>query len=312
MKQRARYGVVRIGAAVLMLLMLGTLAAAQSLTHKNVELCNGVDRSSPDRQIMGCTALIDSGSATAKSRAIAYNNRGNAYIAKGDYDRAVLDYDELIKLNSDYARAFNNRGVAYQKKGEYDRAIKDFDEAIRLNPDNASAFVNRAKTYGSTGEYDRSVRDYGEAIRLKPTLEAVWNGRCWIYAIMGELEAALADCNEALRLERSAATLDSAWVDPSENGQMGLGHRRLQLGPATGPEAGRLALWTRTCQAQDGRHNRRQCRHQRGKGDRVEHCRGVCPLRCAVVSGSNNFPAGRRAADPSVRHHRATRSRYRA
>ncbi len=101
--------------------------------------------------------------------------------------------------------------------------------------------MNRAKTYGSTGEYDRSVRDYGEAIRLKPTLEAVWNGRCWIHAIMGESEAALADCNEALRLERSAATLDSAWVDPSENGQMGPGHRRLQLGPATGPEAGRSA-----------------------------------------------------------------------
>ena len=49
MKQRARYGVVRIGAAALMLLMLGTLAAAQSRTLKNVELCNGVDRSSPDR-----------------------------------------------------------------------------------------------------------------------------------------------------------------------------------------------------------------------------------------------------------------------
>jgi tetratricopeptide (TPR) repeat protein len=209
MKQRARYGVVRIGAAVLMLLMLGTLAAAQTRTLKNVELCNGVDRSSPDRQIMGCTALIDSSSATAKSRAIAYNNRGNAYIAKGDYDRAILDYNESIKLNADYARAFNNRGVAYQKKGDHDRAIKDFDEAIRLKPDNASAFVNRAKTYWSTGEYDRSARDYGEAIRLKPTLEAVWNGRCWIYAIMGELEAALADCNEALRLERSAATLDS-------------------------------------------------------------------------------------------------------
>jgi tetratricopeptide (TPR) repeat protein len=177
MKQRARYGVVRIGAAVLMLLMLGTLAAAQSLTHKNVELCNGVDRSSPDRQIMGCTALIDSGSATAKSRAIAYNNRGNAYIAKGDYDRAVLDYDESIKLNSDYARAFNNRGVAYQKKGEYDRAIKDFDEAIRLNPDNASAFVNRAKTYGSTGEYDRSVlsphwrRSGTDAVGFMPSWE---------------------------------------------------------------------------------------------------------------------------------------------
>jgi tetratricopeptide (TPR) repeat protein len=209
MSYRARRGVVRTGAAALMLLMLGTLAAAQTRTVKNVELCNGVDRSSPDHQIMGCTALIGSGSATVQSLALAYNNRGNAYIVKGDYDRAISDYDQSIKLNANHARVFNNRGVAYQKKGEYDRAIKDFDEAIRLNPNNANAFANRAETYRSTGEYDRSARDYDEAIRLRPASEALWNGRCWVRAIMGELEAALADCNEALRLERSAATFDS-------------------------------------------------------------------------------------------------------
>ena len=99
---------------------------------KNIDLCNGVDRSSPDIQINGCTALIASGEAPPETLVIAHNNRGNAYTTKGEYDRAVQDYDESIKLNPNYARAFNNRGVAYQKKGEYDRAIKDFDECIKL------------------------------------------------------------------------------------------------------------------------------------------------------------------------------------
>jgi tetratricopeptide (TPR) repeat protein len=257
MKYRARRGVVLTGAAVLTLLMPGTLAAAQNRTLQSVELCNG--RSSPDRQIVGCTALIGSGSATPQSLALAYNNRGNAYTAKGDYDRAISDYDQSIKLNANHARAFNNRGVAYQRKGEYDRAIKDFDEAIRLNPNNANAFANRAETYRSTGEYDRSVRDYDEAIRLRPASEALWNGRCWTRAIMGELEAGLADCNEALRLERSAATLDSRglihlkmgkWdlaiddyssalrLDPKLAGSLyGRGLARLKTGDTTGGNA---------------------------------------------------------------------------
>ena len=118
---------------------------------KNIELCNGVDRTSPDIQIDACTSLINSGKQTPQTLVIAYNNRGNAYVAKGEYDRAIQDYDQSIKLSPNYSKAFNNRGVAYQKKGEYDRAIKDFDESIKLNPDYGNAFANRAETYQNQG-----------------------------------------------------------------------------------------------------------------------------------------------------------------
>src|SRR6266481_3796807 len=151
----------------LILLLVGEAAAQKSQLLKNVELCNGRDRTSPDMQIDGCTALINSGEQTPQALVIVHNNRGNAYTTKGEYDRAVQDYDESIKLNPNYARAF----------------------------------ANRAETYLTKGEYERAVRDYDEAIRLKPELEALWNGRCWTRAIIGELQAALSDCDEALRLD---------------------------------------------------------------------------------------------------------------
>jgi len=55
-----------------------------------------------------------------------YNNRGVAYYMKGEYDRAIRDYNKAIESNPDYAKAYNGRGVAYEKKGEHDRAIKDY------------------------------------------------------------------------------------------------------------------------------------------------------------------------------------------
>ncbi len=72
---------------VLILLLLGP-AAAQSPKPKdsnlrNIELCNGRDRASPEPRINGCTSLIDSGSGTPAVLATAYNNRGNAYATKG-------------------------------------------------------------------------------------------------------------------------------------------------------------------------------------------------------------------------------------
>jgi Lipoprotein NlpI, contains TPR repeats len=178
MESIARRGIINGVAPILILLLLGSPAAAQDPTPKNsvlenIALCNGIDRTSPEPQIDGCTAVIDSGEHTPAA-AIAYNNRGDAYTAKADYDRAVQDFDQSIKLNPTNAKPFNNSGVAYLKKGEYDLAIKNLDEAIRLNPNYAKAFVNRAETYQKKNEYDRAARDYDEAIRLDPNLKAAW------------------------------------------------------------------------------------------------------------------------------------------
>ena len=190
MESIARGGIISGVAPILILLLLGSPAAAQDPKPKNnvlenLALCNGIDRTSPELQINGCTAIIDLGGHTAAA-ATAYNNRGDAYTEKGDYDRAVQDFDQSIKLNPTNAKPFNNSGVAYLKKGEYDLAIKNLDEAIRLNPNYAKAFVNRAETYQKKTEYDRATRDYDEAIRLEPNLKAAWNGRCWTRAILGE------------------------------------------------------------------------------------------------------------------------------
>ena len=70
---------------------------------------------------------------------IAYNNRGNAYLVKHQYDRAIADYDAAIRLKPDFAVAYYNRGLAHANSGQYDRAVADFGSAARLEPDHARA-----------------------------------------------------------------------------------------------------------------------------------------------------------------------------
>lgn len=83
----ARGGIIDGVAPILMLLLLASPAAAQNPKPKdnylkNIELCNGVDRTSPEARIEGCTALIGAGHDSTPALPIAYNNRGNAYTAK--------------------------------------------------------------------------------------------------------------------------------------------------------------------------------------------------------------------------------------
>ena len=44
-----------------------------------------------------------------------------------DYDRAIQNYDQAIKLNPNYAKTFNNRGGAYVDKRQYERALADYE-----------------------------------------------------------------------------------------------------------------------------------------------------------------------------------------
>jgi tetratricopeptide (TPR) repeat protein len=112
-------------------------ATAQTLDQQR---CAGPD---PDISIGACTAMIQAGQETQENIAKAFGNRGNAYFGKGQYDRAIEDYDQAIRLNPNYAFAFHGRGLAYAFKGQYDRAIEDYDQAIRIIPNFADAFVNR-------------------------------------------------------------------------------------------------------------------------------------------------------------------------
>ena len=43
---------------------------------------------------------------------------GNAYLAKGEPDRAIADYNEAIRIDPEYVLAFNNRGNVYRGKGD--------------------------------------------------------------------------------------------------------------------------------------------------------------------------------------------------
>jgi tetratricopeptide (TPR) repeat protein len=67
--------------------------------------------------------------------AAAYIGRGAAYHYKGDYNRAIADYDQAIQLRPDLAEAYYYRGKAYAKKGEKEKAIADFHKVLELSDD---------------------------------------------------------------------------------------------------------------------------------------------------------------------------------
>jgi tetratricopeptide (TPR) repeat protein len=161
--QRALFGAafVAVGAFAM------SPAAAQ--TRRQLDWCsNESDTFSPRLRIDGCTAAIQSARTTGENISWAFYNRGIAHAKLSQYDRAIADFDQALKLDPDSIFALNNRGAALARKGEYDRAIADFSEAIRLDAQSATSYNNRGTAYARIRQYDRALEDFEQAIRLDP------------------------------------------------------------------------------------------------------------------------------------------------
>ena len=169
--------------AVAALLLAGPIAPGLAQSPKDWK-CTGNPDFPPEQQITGCTNAIQSGKYSGKDLSWAYYNRGIAYGAKGDYDRAIADFNEAIRLDPKSARAYGNRGNDYLAKGDYDHAIADYNEVIRLDPKSARAYNNRGGAYSAKGDRDRAIADHSEAIRLDPKYSLAYNSRGNAYSCL--------------------------------------------------------------------------------------------------------------------------------
>ena len=99
------------------------------------------------------------------------DSRGQAYDTKGEYDLAIADYSQSLRLNRDNPRAFFNRAVAYANKGEHQRAVADFNEAIKLDPQDADAYLGRGAMHEELDNEAAARADYQKALQIVPEHE---------------------------------------------------------------------------------------------------------------------------------------------
>jgi tetratricopeptide (TPR) repeat protein len=147
--------------------------------------------------------------------AVAWSDRGLAWDVKGEYGRAVDDFDEAIRLDPQSSKAWNNRGLTWVHMGEPDKALSDLNEAIRLDTRNAVAIGNRGFIWYLKGDLDRAFADYNEGIRVDSKLAQNFDFRGVAWTVRGEYEKAIADYNEAIRLDpnRPTAFNNLAWLE---------------------------------------------------------------------------------------------------
>ncbi|MDX2140841.1 MAG: tetratricopeptide repeat protein [Chloroflexota bacterium] len=114
----------------------------------------------------GCFTQLYPVEVYAQQNAEAFNMRGNALRAQGDYAGSLAEYTLAIAAKNNFAIAYNNRGWSHFLLEDYGSALLDFNLAISYDPMLAYAYNNRGLVYQMRGDLRNAASDFEYAISL--------------------------------------------------------------------------------------------------------------------------------------------------
>jgi tetratricopeptide (TPR) repeat protein len=94
-------------------------------------------------------------------------NRGVAFAATGNTEKAIVELSKGLEINPDNENGYLNRGLLYFQTEQFELSIKDHESYLRLNPFNADVYHENGLAKRALGRFEESLKDFDKAITLK-------------------------------------------------------------------------------------------------------------------------------------------------
>lgn len=105
-------------------------------------------------------------------------------------DEAIAKFSESIVQNPGYAKAYYQRGMAYYALGDTDKAIVEIEEARRIGLDDVSLNWNLGWMYYLTGQFDKAIETNERILSKRPDVIGMRMNQALNYLAMGDLAQA--------------------------------------------------------------------------------------------------------------------------
>jgi lipoprotein NlpI len=133
---------------------------------------NAAPAAKPARKVASLPRLNDDATYVA---------RGWTLIDRGDYDMAVGDFGEAVRLKPESGAAYLGRAWAQEKLGALDRAAEDYGRAAWLQPGNPEALFGRGYANFYLDQPAKAAEDFAAAVEKADPLLGRY-GLLWLYA----------------------------------------------------------------------------------------------------------------------------------
>lgn len=133
-----------------------------------------------------------------RKNALPYIARGNAYLASGQPEEALANYNRALRLKRDLPAAAALKGEALAMLGRFREAVRSFNAALKARPDDAEALGGRAIARVGLGLLEEANADWRRQFQL---LGARASARACVALRMADYAAALPELDRAFQRE---------------------------------------------------------------------------------------------------------------
>jgi serine/threonine protein kinase/Flp pilus assembly protein TadD len=138
----------------------------------------------------------------------SYYRRGAVHLELKEYEDALADFNQALRLRPGYVPAQIDRALVYAARKEVPAALEDLTEALRSPEAPTRVYLMRARVREQAGDRAGAQADRAEGLRRRPTDELSWVAR-GLARLPADRNGALADMEEALQLNpRSRVALE--------------------------------------------------------------------------------------------------------
>ena len=144
----------------------------------------------PDTPPAAEEATTGPGTPAADLSVEEHFQKGNDYIKNGQFDKAVAEFEAVLKADPERISALTNLGVAYYNVGRLDEAIAQYQKALEIGPDDADIHSNMAAAYVQKNDLVQGMAEYQKAIKINPELSQAHFGLAVVYLQQGQNDQA--------------------------------------------------------------------------------------------------------------------------
>lgn len=167
---------------------------------------------SGDRAIAACSRAISSGRYSGRDLAIVHRHRGMALRGKGEFERAIADHTEAIRIDPRSHLPWNSRCWARATWGrQLEEALKDCTESLQLRPEYHHALNSRGLARLRLGQLDDAIADFSAALKVQSRHAESLYGRGLAKLKKGDEAGSKADMAAAKRIMADVAEEFASW-----------------------------------------------------------------------------------------------------
>lgn len=130
---------------------------------------------------------------------VAHNNLGNVYRLRGDFQKAVSEYEQAIAIRP-HAKTLSNLGVVYRRLAQYDQAFKTYEEALKIDPVSKEAHYGLGLVYMAQKRNAEAQKEFETALRIDPKYEEAYTNLGASFVAQGKIAEGIDAYEKAIEI----------------------------------------------------------------------------------------------------------------